>query len=272
MYKLKTLETGFFLADGGAMFGAVPKRAWSKKYPADENNLCRLSMRCVLAISDTRKVVIDTGIKHENIKKFSYYGFHDVKQIDECIAEFGLKVEDITDVVLTHFHFDHCGASTRQGQNGQWKPMFPNAQYWASRKQWDVAHNPGPLEMDSFFKEDFEPMYDAGQITLINDSYAIDSDFRLKIFDGHTPGQVACYIDGENSNYLVPGDVIPTAVNVPLRWVSAYDINAEASVKSKMEMLEDAVREDRELIFFHDVYTKSAKVAKSGDMFMVKKI
>lgn len=272
MYKLKTIETGFFLADGGAMFGAVPKRAWSKKYPADENNLCRLAMRCVLAVSDARKILIDTGIKYENIKKFSYYGFNQVKQIDDCLAELGLKVEDITDVVLTHFHFDHCGASTRQNVRGNWVPMFPKAQYWCSRTQWNVAHNPGVLEMDSFFKEDFDPMYDLGQITLINEDSAIDSYFRMKIFDGHTPGQVACYIDGEDGNYLVPGDVVPTAANVPLRWVSAYDIHAEASVEAKIRLLEDAVQEDRELIFFHDAYTRSAKVSKTGDMFMVKKI
>lgn len=271
MYKIKTLETGYFFADGGSMFGAVPKRAWSRKYPCDENNLCRLAMRCVLAVSDNRKILIDTGIKYENIKKFSYYGFHEVKQIDDCLAEEGFTVDDITDVVLTHFHFDHCGASTRKDENGKWIPMFPNAQYWASRKQWKVAHNPGMLELDSFFKEDFEPMYDAGQITLIEDAYSLDSHFRMKLFDGHTSGQVACYVDGKDENYLVPGDVIPTASNVSLRWVSAYDIHAEASVLSKMEMLNDAVLEERELIFFHDAYTKSACVVKSGDNFMVRK-
>lgn len=272
MYKIKTLETGYFLADGGAMFGAVPKRAWSRKYPADENNLCRLAMRCVLAVSDTRKIIIDTGIKYENIKKFSYYGFTEVRQIDDCLLEEGIKPEDITDVVLTHFHFDHCGASTRKNEKGAWTLMFPNAQYWCSRQQWDVAHHPGILEADSFFREDFDPMYDAGQITLINDKISLDAHFRLKIFDGHTPGQVACYIDGEDKNYLVPGDVVPTSANVPLRWVSAYDIHAEASVLSKQELLQDAVTEDRELIFFHDAYTKAAKVAKTGDVFTLKKI
>lgn len=272
MYKVIPIDTGYFWADGGAMFGAIPKRAWSRKYPADENNLCKLSMRCVLAVSETKKILIDTGIKYENIKKFSYYGFHQVKQIDDCLADLGIAVEDITDVVLTHFHFDHCGASTRKNQKGEWTPMFPNAQYWCSRTQWDVAHDPGVLEMDSFFKEDFDPMYDAGQITLINQEYSIDKHFKLACFDGHTPGQVACFIDSEEGGFLVPGDIVPTAVNIPLRWVSAYDINAEASVLSKMKLLQMAVDEDRTLVFFHDAYTESARVVKTGDAYQMKVI
>lgn len=271
MYKLTTLETGFFLADGGAMFGAIPKRAWSRKYPSDENNLCRLAMRCVLAESENKKVLIDTGIRYESVKDFSYYGFTQVRQIDDALENIGVSVSDITDVVLTHFHFDHCGAATVQDEKGEWYPRFLNARYWCSRRQWQEANNPGILELGSYVKEDFIPLYHSGQITLLDEACSLDNFFRFKIFDGHTPGQLACYIDGKEQNYIVPGDVVPTSCNIPLRWVSAYDVHAQASVEAKMELLDDAVAENRKLIFFHDAYTVSAEVIRAGDTFMAKK-
>lgn len=271
MYKVITLETGFFLADGGAMFGAIPKRAWSKKYSSDENNLCRLAMRSVLAISENRKIIVDTGIRHESIQKFSYYGFTDVKQVDECIAEQGLLPEDVTDVVLTHLHFDHCGASTKKNEKGEWNPMFPNARYWISEKQWNTAAHPDVLEEDAFQKADFEPLLAANKVNLIVENTKIDDAFMLKLFDGHTAGQIACYIDGEDEKFLIPGDVVPTSVHISLAWISAYDVNAQVAVHSKIDLLDDAVAENRELIFYHDAYKKMAKVVKNGDMFMVKR-
>ncbi len=264
-----TLETGYFLADGGAMFGAIPKRAWSRKYPCDENNLCRLAMRCVLAVSDSRKILIDTGIKVENIERFCYYNFQEIKQIDDCIAELGYNMEDITDVVLTHFHFDHCGASTRKNEHEEWIPMFPRATYWASLSQWENAQHPNGLEADSFLLEDFIPL--KGCITLIENDTTIDSHFRMKLFDGHTHGQIVCYIDGDDGNYLVPSDVIPTSQHISAAWISAYDIHAEASWKSKMEILEDAVKENRELIFYHDCYIQSAKVVKNNSTITIQR-
>lgn len=272
MYRVQTLETGFFLADGGAMFGAIPKRAWSRKYPVNEHNLCKLAMRCVLVQGNNRNILIDTGIRTESIKDFSYYGFSDVQQIDLLLAQQGITPEDITDVILTHFHFDHCGASTTQLHSGEWVPRFSNAQYWCSRKQWITANNPCELEQGSFSKEDFVPLYEHGCITLLEEDYKIDSHFSIKLFDGHTPGQLACYIDGEDELFLVPGDVVPTAVNIPLRWVSAYDIHAQASVNAKKELLTDAVRENRTLIFFHDAYTAACKVVCTAENTFLPKI
>ena len=272
MYKLKTLETGFFRVDGGAMFGAIPKKAWSKKYPCDDSNLCRLSLRCVLAISSNRKILIDTGIRYEDIQTYSYYGFTEVKQIDDCLQEIGLRTDEITDVVLTHLHFDHCAASVRKDEKGECLPMFPQAQYWCSRAQWKAACHPNLLEADSFCQEEMAALMAAGKLTLIDEGLALDEHFYVKIFDGHTDGQLACYINGEKGNYLIPSDVIPTVANVPLTWLSAYDIHAAASVQSKMELLKEAIAADRELIFYHDAYRPSAKVVKSGEfLYTVKR-
>lgn len=270
MYKLITLETGFFLADGGAMFGAIPKRAWSRKYPADENNLCRLAMRCVFATSNTRKILVDTGIKVENAREFSYYDFSELKTIETCLAEIGVNPEDITDVVLTHLHFDHCGAVTRKNEKGELIPTFPYARYWCSRGQWETACHPSVLEVDSFSPADFLPLLNSGKLHLIAENTEIDSNFRLRIFDGHTKGQLACYIDGMDGGYLIPGDVIPTAAHISLCWLSAYDMHAEDAVCSKREMLEDSVEDDRKLIFYHDAFRESAKVVKNGDLYFIK--
>ncbi len=271
MYRIKTIETGFFLADGGAMFGAVPKRAWSKKYPS-QDNLCRLAMRCVLAEGNGRKVLIDTGIGAEDATEFAYYRFSDVKRVDVCLREEGIHPEDITDVILTHLHFDHCGASTGNTAEGQWVATFPKARYWCSSRQWQVATNPGFLEADSFLPRHFLPLWQCGQLQLLDGEMALDEYFKIKIYDGHTAGQLVCHIDGVGRNYLVPGDVIPTACHVSLGWISAYDVNAEASVEAKLQVLCDAVNEQRRLIFFHDAYTPQADVVQRGSIFTAKKV
>lgn len=267
MIKFHIIETGYFMADGGAMFGAIPKIYWNRKYPCDENNLCVMAMRCLFVETENRRILIDTGVGNKHDLKF--YQPHNLNDIVHEIGSFGYSANDITDVILTHLHFDHCGYATRFDENKEIVPTFPNATYWLSKAQWDNYRNPRLYEKDSFFPENIEPITKAKQLNLINEDTELFEGFSLKLFDGHTPGQIAVFIDTESEKIVYPGDVIPTSAHVSLGWLSAYDNNAALAMEEKKRLLDEIVLQKRTAIFYHDAHVISAKVEnKNGYYFL----
>lgn len=267
MFTIKIIETGYIMADGGAMFGAVPKRAWMRKYKYNENNLCPLAMRCVLAVSADRKILIDTGMGGKHLEEVSYYQPYDLVDITDDIRKFGYMADDITDVILTHLHFDHCGGATYKNQKGDIVPTFPNARYWLSRKQWNSFQNPNQLEKGSFFADNILPVHRSGLLNLVDSDMELCEGFRLHLFDGHTFGQIVPVMDTEDGKIAFPGDLIPTASHIPLEWISAYDICALTSVTEKERFLNQAFIENIMLIYCHDEKIISSKVKKLNDNY-----
>lgn len=272
MFEIKIIETGYIMADGGAMFGAIPKRAWQRKYPGNEHNLCPLVMRCVLAISGNKNILIDTGMGNKHLDKVNYYQPHGLVDIVNEIEKSGYRASDITDVVLTHLHFDHCGYATYKNINNETVPTFPNAHYWISQKQWDNYKKPNRLERDSLFTENIQPVYDAGLLYFVENDMQLYENFELRLFDGHSTGQLVAYIKSDAITYTFPGDLIPTSAHVSLEWISAYDICAQTSLYEKERFLSEAEKEEYILIYCHDAKVQKSKVKRLNDNFISKNI
>lgn len=267
MFEIKTINIGYIMADGGAMFGAIPKRAWSRKYIFNEENLCPLAMRCVLAISEDRKILIDLGLGDKHASQITYYQPHSLISITEALAEYNILEDEITDVVLTHLHFDHCGYATKLNEEKQVVPTFPNAKYWLSQKQWDSFNTPNLLEKDSFFADNIKPIKEAGLLNLVNEEIELTSGFRLEIYGGHTNGQLVSIIEAKEGITAIPCDLIPTASHIALEWISAYDINALESINEKIRFLDKAVKNNYRLIYYHDATVVSSKVKRLNNNY-----
>ena len=235
--NIQIIDTGYFYADGGAMFGAIPKTAWSRRYPSNDTNGCVLAMRSLV-------------------------------DLREELQKRGITPEQVTDVVLTHLHFDHCGYSTlKNEETGEIRPAFPNATYWVSRKQWENFLHPNALEKDSYFIENMQAIADNGLLRLIDTDTKLCPGIDLRLFDGHTPGQIAPYIRMPEQTFVFIGDVIPLAASVSPDWISAYDTFPVTSYQEKIRILEEAAREGQALIYCHDAYTKCSTVKKINDFF-----
>lgn len=259
MLNFHIIETGYFLGDGGVMFGPVPKKYWSAKYKTDENNMCEMSMRCLFIETDERRILVDTGLGNKHLSKLKYYRPHGLKDVRDEIRKIGYAPEEVTDVIFTHLHFDHCGAATVLNTDGNTVPAFPNATYRVSLAQWKNYRNPSLFEQQSFFSDNIEPLFDAGKLQFVAGDMPLCDNIRLELYDGHTPGQIVVLFDTEKGNFAFPGDVVPTSLNLALGWLSAYDCHAALAMEEKKRFLDKAKKENRTLIFYHDVYTKMGK-------------
>ena len=204
--KLHVLETGKFKLDGGAMFGVVPKRMWQKMHPADEDNLCTWQMRCLLVEDGNRKILIDTGVGSKQDDRFrSHFYPHDDIDFTESLAKIGLTTEDITDVFLTHFHFDHVGGALKRDAQGAIVPVFPNATYWSNEVHYNWALNPNAREAASFLKENFVPMRDQGILQMIDvqEGIKFSDNISLSFVYGHTEAMMLPYISLPSGNTLI---------------------------------------------------------------------
>lgn len=265
--EIAIIDTGFFHADGGAMFGAIPKTAWERRYPADASNRCVLAMRSLLILTDDERIIlIDTGAGDKQKKALSYYRFFDCIDLNETLTQRGISPTDVTDVVLTHLHFDHCGDCTRE-ENGKFKITYPNARHWVSRSQWENFLQPHDLEKTSYFPENMLPVEKAGQLHLIESDTWLTPEVELRIYDGHTPGQIVTYIHHPEQTYLFAGDVIPLAASVSPEWISAYDLSPLLSYTGKIRLLEEAARKKQAIIFCHDASQPCAAIRKAGKFF-----
>lgn len=246
------------------MFGAIPKSAWSRRYPSDETNGCVLAMRSlVIKTDDGRIVLVDNGAGNKHLKQLSYYRFFNLIDLGTELRNRGIQPEEITDVVLTHLHFDHCGYTTQKDEStGHLFLSFPNANHWVSRKQWENFLHPNALEKDSYFIENMQAVADAGLLKLIDKDTPLCPQIELRIYDGHTPGQIVPYIQATERTFVFAGDVIPLVASVSPEWISAYDTYPITSYNEKIRMLEEAVREEQAIIYCHDAYMCCSTVKK----------
>jgi glyoxylase-like metal-dependent hydrolase (beta-lactamase superfamily II) len=255
--KFQILPTGSFLADGGAMFGAVPKRAWSRKYPSDEQNRCCLAMNCLLVWNHDRMVLFDAGVGNKELSKLSYYRFKDTKNISEMIRFHGFYPEQVTDVVLSHLHFDHCGGCTFLDEKGELRITFPNAKHWVGERQWQSYLHPNALEKDSFRPDDLLPVFNAGLVHRIDSGVELCENIHLQLFDGHTQDQIVSFIQMDNQQWLLfPGDVIPMKAHLSNEWISAYDLEPLKSLEAKNTLKEWAKQKNVTTVFYHDSFLR----------------
>lgn len=267
--KILTIDTGYFYADGGAMFGAIPKTSWSRRYPSNAQNGCVLAMRSLLIEADGRIILVDNGAGYKHLKALSYYQFFDLQDLHEALRKRGIEPTDVTDMVFTHLHFDHCGYTTLQDpQSDTLRLAFPNANHWVSRRQWENFRHPHPLEQGSYFPEDMELVETSGRLRLVEEEeMALTPHVRFRLFDGHTPGQIALYCDLPERTYLFAGDVIPLAAHLSLAWISAYDDAPLRSYEAKERMLAEAVAHKQAIIYCHDAHTCCSTVKRINHFY-----
>ena len=252
--KLHTIETGLFKLDGGAMFGVVPKSIWQKTNPADDNNLCTWAMRCMLIEDGDRLTLIDTGIGDKQDAKFlSHYYLHGDDTMDKSLAALGFSRADITDVFLTHLHFDHCGGAIVR-EDGKLKPAFSNATYWSNEKHWDWAVNPNDREKASFLKDNILPIQESGQLKFIPDEEGHDfqTDVKVRFAYGHTDAMMLPQINYKGQTIVYMADLLPSVGHLPIPYVMAYDMFPLKTLVEKKTFLEEAVANNYILYLEHD--------------------
>ena len=259
--KLYKIETGTFQVDGGAAFGVVPKRVWQKRYPCNDENFVRLAMRCLLIQTGDKLILIDSGTGDKQLEYLKYYDFVGVISFETELNKLGFCCSDITDVVYTHLHFDHCGGSTCYNPDKTTLELtFPNATHWVGETQWKNFLNPNIREGDSYFPENVQPIYEAGKLKLVNENQWLCPDVELRLFNGHTVGQLVSYIHSDEKTYVYVGDVIPIAACLPVAWISAYDTYPITAMEEKKALLDEAAEKKQILFFEHDAYTECCTV------------
>lgn len=251
MLKFQAINLGYFKGDGGVMFGTVPKRYWERKYPCDSRNMCAMAMRSLLIETDDKLIVIDPGMGDKHLDKVKFYQPYELKNIVREIEKLGYAKEQVTDVIFTHLHFDHCGGGTIKDESGNIIPTFTNAKYHASTAQWQNYRNPGIFEKSSFFADNIEPLFESGKLNFITDDMNLTSEIRLELYGGHTPGQIVVLFNQNEKKYCFPGDLIPTSVHLPLEWLSGYDNHVALAMEEKARFYKNHSK-DLEFIFYHD--------------------
>lgn len=252
--RLYTIDTELFKLDGGAMFGVVPKSMWNKVNPADENNMCTWAMRLLLIEDGRRLILIDTGIGNkQDAKFFSYYYLNNENTLDKSLAQKGFHKDDITDVILTHLHFDHCGgAIMREGD--KLIPAFKNATFWSNQDHWQWAIAPNAREKASFLKENILPMQESEQLKFIEVKEGIEfnENISIRFVNGHTMAMMLPQIKYGNKTLVYVADLFPGHFHIPLPWVMAYDMFPLTTLEEKDSFLKEALKNDYVLYFEHD--------------------
>lgn len=270
--QIHKIEAGTFYIDGGAAFGVVPKVVWQKRYPCNESNYCKVTMRCLLVDTGERRILIDAGTGDKQLDYLKFYGFEGVANFDVELKKLGYNAADITDVVFTHLHFDHCGGATRyNADKSAVELVFPNAIHWVGETQWQNFLNPNVREGDSYFKENVMPIFEAGKLNPVTENQYICPEVEVRIFNGHTVGQLASYIQFADKTLVYCGDIIPLAANVPLAWISSYDIFPLSAMDDKKKLLDEAAQKNQILVFDHDAYTDCCTVEANYNKHKVLK-
>lgn len=252
--KLHSIHAGMFKLDGGAMFGVVPKSIWNKLNPADANNMCSWAMRCLLIEEGNRLILIDNGMGHKQDEKFfGHYFLHGEHTLENSLAEKGFSKDDITDVFLTHLHFDHCGGSIiKNGATGLFEPAFKNAAYWSHSKHWEWAINPNAREKASFLKENIVPIQESGQLKFFDSQNNLPEFFHAEIVSGHTESMMLPSIKYKDYTILFVADLLPSVSHIPLPFIMAYDTRPLVTLTEKEKILNQAAASKTILFFEHD--------------------
>jgi glyoxylase-like metal-dependent hydrolase (beta-lactamase superfamily II) len=270
--NLYTIDTGLFKLDGGAMFGVVPKSMWQKTNPADDNNLCTWAMRCLLVEDGKRLILIDTGIGNKQSEKFfSHYHLHGDATLDSSLKKLGFQRDDITDVFLTHLHFDHVGSAVeRVGET--LTPAFKNATYWSNDKHWDWAVFPNEREKASFLKENIMPIQESGQLKFIDvqDGVEFMDNFNVRFASGHTDSMMLPLINYKGRQVLYMADLLPSVGHVPIPYVMAYDMFPLTTMDERNKYWAEAVANDYVLYLEHDSVNECCTLQQTEKGIRVK--
>ncbi len=277
--KLYPIETGNFKLDGGAMFGVVPKTIWNKTNPADSTNLIDIAARCLLVEDGNRLILIDTGMGNKQSEKFfGYYSLWGTHSMDKSLAKYGFHRDDITDVFLTHLHFDHCGGSIQwNAARTGYEPAFKNATFWSNEKHWEWATKPNPREKASFLSENILPMQESGQLQFIQrpeGDFLSTSELGFGIFfvDGHTEKQMIPHIQFEGKTIVFCADLLPTAGHIPIPYVMGYDTRPLLTMPEKTKFMDAAVANNYYLFLEHDAHNEIITVQNTEKGVRLKEI
>ena len=259
---LHPIEAGNFKLDGGAMFGVVPKSLWQKTNPSDSNNMIDMSTRCLLVENGNKLLLIDTGMGDKQSEKFfSYYYRWGNHSLVKSINDAGFSIDEITDVFLTHLHFDHCGGATVLNSNNVSVPLFKNAKYWSNKNHWDWATNPNSREKASFLKENLIPIEESGQLCFLDvkspgfNHYA-ELGFDVLFVDGHTEKQMIPKVSYNGKEVVFMADLLPTTGHIPLPYIMGYDVRPLITLEEKRSFLNLAVKEEYYLFMEHDAHNE----------------
>ena len=252
--KLYSINTGYFKLDGGAMFGVVPKSMWQKLNPPDENNMCSWAMRCLLIEDGDKLILVDNGMGNKQDEKFfGHYYLHGDDTLEGSLAKNGFNKDDITDVFLTHLHFDHCGGSIeRDGE--KLVPAFKNATYWSNESHWQWAINPNDREKASFLKENILPIEQSGKLKFIEvkDGVAFSENIKVRIMSGHTEAMMLPQINYNGKTIVFMADLLPSVAHIPIPYIMAYDTKPLQTLQEKKSFLSEAQQNDYIFFFEHD--------------------
>ena len=260
--NLYPINAGNFKLDGGAMFGVVPKSLWQKTNPSDSDNLIDLTARCMLIESGSRLILVDAGMGDKQSEKFfSYYKPWGDDSLVKSINSAGFSIDEITDVFLTHLHFDHCGGSTVLNSNNVSVPLFKNAQYWSNKNHWDWATNPNSREKASFLKENLIPIEESGQLCFLDVkspgfNHYDELGFDVLFVDGHTEKQMIPKVSYNGREVVFMADLLPTAGHIPLPYIMGYDVQPLTTLEEKRNFLNLAVEEEYCLFMEHDAHNQ----------------
>ena len=270
--KLHTIETGNFKLDGGAMFGVVPKSLWQKLNTPDENNLCSWAMRCLLIEEGSRRILVDTGIGTKQDEKFmGHYHLHGEATLESSLQNLGFSTDDITDVLLTHLHFDHCGGAVKK-KGDALVPVFKNATYWSNEPHWQWAVQPNAREKASFLKENILPLQQSGQLQFIAVAEGHNNrlgetpfteNISIRFVHGHTKAMMLPQITYGNNTIVYMADLLPSAAHIPLPYVMAYDMFPLTTLEEKKMFLEEALANNYVLYFEHDLRTECCRLQQT---------
>jgi glyoxylase-like metal-dependent hydrolase (beta-lactamase superfamily II) len=264
--KLYSINTGYFKLDGGAMFGVVPKSIWNKLNPSDENNLCSWALRCLLIEDGNKLILVDNGIGNkQDAKFFSHYYLHGDDSLDKSLSKNGFSKNDITDVFLTHLHFDHCGGSIEK-QGDKLVPAFKNATYWSNEKHWKWATEPNEREKASFLKENILPIQESGQLKFVDTSSTVVpfmDNIQVRFVNGHTEAMMLPQINYNGKTLVYTADLIPSLGHLPIPYVMAYDMYPLTTLQEKKSFLKEAMEKDYILFFEHDLQNECCSLQQT---------
>jgi len=277
--KLYPIESGNFKLDGGAMFGVVPKTIWNKTNPADANNLIDIAARCLLIEDGNRLILIDTGMGNKQSEKFfGYYSLWGSHSIDKSLSKYGFHRDDITDVFMTHLHFDHCGGSVQWNSDKTgYEPAFKNAKYWSNESHWEWATKPNAREKASFLSENILPMQESGQLNFIKRTesdfgFSDELNFGIYYVDGHTEKQMIPHIQYKDKTIVFCADLLATAGHIPLPYVMGYDTRPLLTMPEKSKFLNAAADNNQYLFLEHDAHNQIITVEHTEKGVRLKEV